>query len=482
MNDETIRAVVGELAPLLSGRMLGKVFQLSRTSVAIDFRLSDSRYLFISVDPATGARLYLIKRRVRELEKESIQNSPFVLTVRKQLGGAKLRAITKERGDRIVRLSFEAEDVLGELKERVLVAQLTGRAANLLILDEHGIIIDSLRNLQGEGQQVGEHYIPPPAQTGARTSKPLPERGNFESLSEALDDHYRRIEAERAFDSRAAGLRSRLNKEIAQRVKLRQRLDEDLKSHGDAEEHKRLGDLLLANLSTAERRGNRVVIRDYYAEGAPAIELEVDENSSLQEEAQRRFSRYTKARRAKTEIAERLETITKELKELEAERDELERVITERDHVALEGFAAEHGREKERAKSRGKKQAENIPGTRRYSSSEGYEILVGRAARDNDHLTFRVARPFDLWLHAADYPGSHVVVRNPTRAEVPHRTLLEAAQLAAHFSQARKDSKVAVHYTQRKFLSKPKGAAPGLVRMSSFRTITVEPREAVERI
>jgi predicted ribosome quality control (RQC) complex YloA/Tae2 family protein len=123
-----------------------------------------------------------------------------------------------------------------------------------------------------------------------------------------------------------------------------------------------------------------------------------------------------------------------------------------------------------------------VPGARRYRSSGGYEILVGRAARDNDHLTFRVARPHDLWLHAADYPGSHVIVRNPTRGDIPHRTIIEAAQLAALFSQARRDAKVDVHYTPRKFLSKPKGAAPGLVRMSSFRSLTAEPREGVERI
>ena len=78
---------------------------------------------------------------------------------------------------------------------------------------------------------------------------------------------------------------------------------------------------------------------------------------------------------------------------------------------------------------------------------------------------------------------SHVVVVNQNRkSEIPHRTLVEAAQLAAFFSQARSDAKVNVHYTARKFLSKPKGAAPGLVRLSQFRTLLVEPREALERI
>ena len=118
----------------------------------------------------------------------------------------------------------------------------------------------------------------------------------------------------------------------------------------------------------------------------------------------------------------------------------------------------------------------------RYLSTDGLEILVGRAARDNDNLTFKVARPNDLWLHAADYPGSHVIVRNTTRKDIPHRTLIEAAQLAAYFSQANQDPKVDVHYTQRKFISKPKGVAPGLVRMSRFKNITVAPKEGVERV
>ncbi|MBD0369574.1 MAG: NFACT family protein [Pyrinomonadaceae bacterium] len=476
MNDETIKAIVEEIRPQLVGRAFGKVFQLSRTSLAVDFRLSDGLYLFISVDPNSGPRLYLIQRRVRELEKQSLQSASFVLALRKHLSGAVLVALAKDENDRIVRFSFNGRDAVGNVVERTLVAQLTGRAANLLLLNEHGYIIDTLRSLKGEGQEAGERYAPP-AQTVTRTAHTVMERGAFDSLSETADNYYREQEAKREFDARVARERSRLNKEIAQRVKLKRHLEGDLKAHGDADEHKRIGDLLLANLATAERRGPVVLIRDYYTEGAPLIEVEVDENSSLQEEAEHRFTRYTKARRASREIAERLAGVEKELEKLEAQREKLEGIAHARDTEALDAFSAKPERGVDGGRqSRKKQEAERVPGARRYTSTDGYEILVGRAARDNDNLTFRIARPHDLWLHAADYPGSHVVVRNPARTEIPHRTLVEAAQLAAHFSQARNDTKVTVHYTQRKFLSKPKGAAPGLVRMSSFRSITVEPR------
>jgi predicted ribosome quality control (RQC) complex YloA/Tae2 family protein len=479
VNDQTIKRIVEEIAPALVGRAFGKVFVLSRTALAIDFRHGDGRYLFLSIEPSAPS-IYLIERRVRDLEKQSLAPTPFALVLRKQLGGATLGSLTKDASDRIVRFTFDARDDIGNARRRELVAQLTGKAANLLLLDERGFIIDTLRPPRGEGQQTGERYQPPPARLDAvSTTEPFA-RGEFNTWSEAADDYYRALAKRRDFAARASHARARLHKEIAQREKLKRHLATDLSGHGDAAEHKRIGDLLLANIGSAERRGHVVKLRDYYADDAPIIEVVVDENKTLQEEAAHRFSRYTKAKRAAQEIETRLSIIEKELDALRIRAAELENIITEEDEAALETFSGE--KRPERAAQTKQKSSDNIPGARRFRSSDGYEILVGRQARDNDHLTFRVARPHDLWLHAADYPGSHVIVRNSTRAEIPQRTVIEAAQLAAAYSQARRDSKVDVHYAQRKFLSKPKGAAPGLVRMSSFRTITVEPRASIERL
>src|SRR4029077_18674403 len=103
------------------------------------------------------------------------------------------------------------------------------------------------------------------------------------------------------------------------------------------------------------------------------------------------------------------------------------------------------------------------------------EILVGKKAVDNDRLTLRIAHSRDTWMHAADYPGSHVVIRNANRKDIPHRTLIEAAQMAAFFSQGNKQPRAAVNYTLKKYVSKPKGAAAGLVRLASFKTLLVNP-------
>jgi predicted ribosome quality control (RQC) complex YloA/Tae2 family protein len=296
---------------------------------------------------------------------------------------------------------------------------------------------------------------------------------NGKSYSERLDHYYTSLDDSRALDSQLAAARSQLQKEISRRRKLLKKLERDLEEHSTAEQHKHIGDLLLANVGTAKRVGGRLKLTDYFAEGAPEIEIEIDEKLTLPEEASRRFEMYSRSKRARVQIANRIKQVKAELADLEVKREQIETSPS-----TFADLASAPSEVKAKAKSR----ETRVPGARRYLSSDGYEILVGRAARDNDNLTFKIAKPNDLWLHAADYPGSHVIVRNSTRKEIPHRTLVEAAQLAAYFSQASKDPKVDVHYTPRKFLSKPKGGAAGLVRMSRFKNIVVKPAEAVARL
>jgi len=488
VNQQTIEEIVKEISSHLIGRFLGRIFQLSPLSLAIDFGLRDAGYLFISVDPA-APRVYLIGRSSRQLEKQSITPLLFVQAIRSSLGGGRLVSVTKDVSERIVRLSFSVEDELGESKNAALVAQLTGRSANLFLLDQEGRITHALRSPKGAGQQVSEPYQPPASQDPPAAARkpdvrneqesPL-EKGGFPSWSAAADDYYLQRESAATFAARSKASLGKIKKELTQAIKLQSNLRKDLAAHGDSEQHKRYGDLLLANIANATRDGNKIKLKDYYSEGAPEIEIEADENVSLQDEAARYFARYTKAKRATQEISARLTRLTETITRLEERKAELERIVTDRDETALAIF--EGAGKTQPTKKVKRKAADKIPGVRSYRSSDGYEILVGRAAHTNDQLTFRIARPHDLWLHSADYPGSHVVIRNHTRSEIPHRTIIEAAQIAAKFSQAGDDSKVTVHYTQRKFLSKPKGAAPGLVRMSSFKTINVEPKEGIARI
>jgi len=109
---------------------------------------------------------------------------------------------------------------------------------------------------------------------------------------------------------------------------------------------------------------------------------------------------------------------------------------------------------------------------------EGFEVLIGKGDADNDQLTFKVAAPHDLWLHVANSPGSHVVVRNPERiAELPRALIERAAELAAFFSKARDGGKVEVHYCHAADVSKPRGFPPGKVMLKQWKSLRVYPKE-----
>lgn len=503
LDEEILQAVVNEVLPILAGKRIGKIFQLGSNEFAIDFRPGDGRYLFLNFEPSLVPRLYLIRRRVRELEKQSELASNFLLFARKRLSDAQLARIAKDASDRVVRFDFLVEDEISESVEKFkLIAQLTGKAANLFLLNAENRILERLRATNGDGQEIGQIYQPPQFETQFQPAKkktlheivaeielkpsdfPLTPAS---PLSERLDSYFSNIEAAREFDSAARAASIRLRQELTKKGKLLQRLEQDLRAHGDAETLKRSGDLLLANLYAARREGKRVFVIDYFDESAPEIEIEVEENLSLQEAAEKYFARYSKARNAAQELTGRIEHLKTEISNIQFKISELEKIIERRDETILNEFVEKNRlvSQKQTPKSekpKSKKEPEISSGVRRYRSSDGLEILVGRAAKDNDYLTFRVAKSLDWWMHAADYPGSHVIVRNPSKGELPPKTLLEAAELTAKFSQAREDTKVAVNYTQRKFVSKPKNAAPGLVRLASFRTILVEPKESGERI
>jgi predicted ribosome quality control (RQC) complex YloA/Tae2 family protein len=288
-----------------------------------------------------------------------------------------------------------------------------------------------------------------------------------------LDTHYRQEETDESFRSLAVAALSKVRRELERATRLRKKLGEDLVRHGDPDEWKRKGDLLLANSANARRVDDHFVVIDYFNESLPEVEIKAEPNESVTETAERCFRRYTKARNAASEIKKRLAEIEKEILGLESSLRSVEEAVEQGDRAYLEQVT---GAEKQKGLKRQKKSKVDSPSvTRTFISSDGFEILVGKRAKDNDYLTFRLARSLDTWMHAADYPGSHVVVRNPARREIPTKTLLEAAKIAAFYSKGNKQPKAAVHYTQKKFVNKPRGAAPGLVSLSSFKTLLVEP-------
>ena len=387
MNEATLSKIIAELEPELVGHQFGKVFLQSRYRIVVDFRLSGSRYLLLSLEPA-AARMHLIKRRLSDLTESSRNPSPFIGLIRNKLSNATLSAISKVPDDRVVRFEFAARDDVGRELTYFLAAQLTGRSANLFLLDQNEMIIDSIRQSGGNGQEPAMRYAPPQRaltqihQSGARIIFP---QGDFATLSEALDACYAEREAEERFQAKFKSARKRIAREISKRTRLINNLNQDLKDHGNADIWKRSGDLLLANVHNANRSGNIVSVIDYFSEDTPSIDIEIGDNETIPEAAARFFKLYTKARNARIEIAGRLAEVERELGELQTEKGKLEQACIDRDESAITAFTGETEKNRsraERGKSKGK-----FSGARKFISSEGFEILVGRRAKPGSSIS-----------------------------------------------------------------------------------------------
>ncbi len=285
------------------------------------------------------------------------------------------------------------------------------------------------------------------------------------------DEH--RIEPDPELERLAGAVRRKAVRGITKLEKLIENLHGDLRRHGDAAEWKKFGDLLLANASTAVREGEIFYVTDYFDAATPTLAIPADHAATPTEAAEACFRRYSKARNAAQRVAERLQITEAKLGRARERLKAVDDAIADGDRKFLIAATETKAPIKDR---RPKKKADlEFKGARRFASSEGYEILVGKKAADNDFLTFRVARSRDIWMHAADFPGSHVVVRKRGGADIPHRTLIEAAQIAAFYSDARGLGKAAVRYTEKKFVNKPKRAPTGRVSIADFKTVVVEP-------
>ena len=309
-------------------------------------------------------------------------------------------------------------------------------------------------------------------------------RNQYSSLSDAADQYYNARGRALTLRSEYISLKQSLSREINKRIAAINAMESDRLRFENPERLKRYGDLLLANLANARVAGTSATVRDYYDPEQREIEIEIPEGATLQEAASDYFARYQKARRALAAIASRASEVSQKIPILKDLVSKLDEAPTSSNIEAVtRSLQRPLGTGKRTARGKGSrpKRKPEIIG-RRFRSTDGYEIVVGRNDRDNDLITFRVAKPNDIWLHAADYPGSHTIIRNPSRDTLPHRTITEAAELAAFYSQAKREGKAAVHYAQKKFVSKPPRSKPGLVRLSSFKTLMVEPRCDLERI
>ena len=457
--------IVEEIRPVLVGGRIQKVFQPLSESIALEIRRPGrTLLLLLCADPET-ARLHVITYR----PPSPPQPPAFCQFLRAHLHGARIDALDQIPGDRIVRLRLATRDSLFSL-----IGALTGRTADLILTDGEDRILVTLHSGH---QQSGRLYLPPTRKPDSHPEEPAlpaPEADPQTPfpLSAALEAQYSAKEMElgriRLRQARIAHLK-RAIKKVKRRVDA---LQNDLAKANRFREYARYGELLKTNLGQIAKGQDSITLVDYFDPAMPELVLPLDPAKSAQGNLQDYFRKYQKHLAAEREIRPRLKQTELELDSLLTDRTAAEQGTWQPTTAPLTRQSRNRPFEKTEDRSRPAVPRRTGP-FRRFVSADGLPIYVGKNARENEELTFGLAKSDDLWLHARGIPGSHVVVRLERGAEPPPETLRDAATLALLYSDLKKSGKGEVIYTKRKYVRKVKGQPPGTVTVTQEKAVFV---------
>ena len=229
-------------------------------------------------------------------------------------------------------------------------------------------------------------------------------------------------------------------------------------------------DVIMANLTNIPPRATEVELYDFYTDQQRIYKLK--QHETPQKVAERL---YRKAKNQHVEVKQLEEKTERKLEELIVLEDALLALAEVQEYKQLKNFLRDYNH----LLATRQQEQQEIPF--RLFETEGFRILVGKSAKNNDELTQRHTYKEDIWLHAKDVSGSHVVIKHQAGKTVPATVLEKAAQLAAYYSKRKNDSLCPVIYTPKKWVRKPKGSAPGAVVVEREKVMLVKPENPFEK-
>ncbi|KXT79047.1 Rqc2 family fibronectin-binding protein [Streptococcus sp. DD13] len=294
-------------------------------------------------------------------------------------------------------------------------------------------------------------------------------KNHFDSLSRLLDVYYQDKAERDRVAQQANELIRRVSNELEKNKKKLEKQEKELAATDHAEDFRQKGELLTTYLHQVPNDQNTVTLDNYYTN--EPLEISLDVALTPSQNAQRYFKRYQKLK----EAVKHLHLLIRETKETIAYLDSVETMLSQasladiseiREELIETGYIKRRHREKIAKRKK----------PEQYLASDGKTILlVGRNNLQNEELTFKMAKKGELWFHAKDIPGSHVIIRDNLDPSDEVKT--DAAELAAYFSKARLSNLVQVDMIEAKKLHKPSGAKPGFVTYTGQKTLRVTPEE-----
>src|SRR5438128_9358998 len=286
-------------------------------------------------------------------------------------------------------------------------------------------------------------------------------------ISTELERRYQEHDEARARARQLDAIKAGLRKTLKRTVKRIEALEADLAKAERYRDYNRYGELLKSHLGEIGKGATAITVPDYFDPALPDLVLPLDPAKSPQGNLDDYFRKYKKYQNAQKAIRPRLQAHQAEAATLRERLASLERDEAPAEEGNLVGAVRE-------PPLRRKKETVPAKPFLRFTTEAGDAILVGRNSRENEELTFGLARSHDLWLHASGTPGSHVVLRLEKAAELQKEPLLDAATLALHYSDLRKSGQGEVLYTYRKHVHKPRGAKPGLVTVTQDKRLFIK--------
>ncbi|MBE8967877.1 NFACT family protein [Nostocales cyanobacterium LEGE 12452] len=286
------------------------------------------------------------------------------------------------------------------------------------------------------------------------------------NIQELLNRYYSNQIDQQLFSQLRHQLSQKLNNILAKLRNKAQTFQTRLQQSDRADEYREKADLLMAHLQNWEPGMKEIILADFETNLPVAIALQPDKNAV--QNAQSLYKQHQKLKRARAAVEPLLLEVQTEieyLEQVEAAIAQIDSYQTAEDLRALEEIREELIGQKYLEDPEYRSRSANEPPStnfHRYLTPSGFEVLIGRNNRQNDQLTFRVAGDYDIWFHAQEIPGSHILLRLEPGAVAEEADLQFVANLAAYYSRARQSEQVPVVYTQPKHVYKPKGAKPGI--------------------
>lgn len=567
-----VKKIVSELLGKLEGGKIDKIYQPEKDELLLIIRTKTENLRLVLSASSNNPRIHFTEN----IKENPLAAPMFCMLLRKHIQGGKIINICQPEYERIVSIDIESRNELGDIVEKHLICEITGRNSNIILCDETYRIIDSAKHidfLQSAVRQIlpGGQYVLPPKQDkipilssdvkntvldfskeGQRLENvimdavsgisPLTAReivygvlksssyvvseiseeeksaitkavrdfnenltfspciifdsykkpvefsaiaisqyGEnyktefYNSMSEVIEKFYAERDRRERMHQKSAFLTKLLKNNIERCAKKLSILQNTLKEAENKEKYKIYGDLVTANIYKITKGDKSVTVENYYTPENQTVKIDLKSTLTPSENAQRYYKLYSKLKNAEIEVEKQIKSTLSDLEYFESTLALTENLTSETDINAVKAELIDLGYIKRQ--SGGKRQKTQQAKPLHFVSSDGFDIYVGKNNTQNDYLTLRFANSSDLWFHTKQIHGSHTIIKLGINKDVPDRTILEAAQLAAFYSKARQSSQVPVDYTKIKNVKKPNGAKPGMVIYDNYNTLYVTPKE-----